>query len=71
MIAALLSARLRVWLLVALGLPPLAWLLGLIGGRIEKRNGPTRVSRVLLSVRQWLLRRAGRPFAEREQEKQK
>jgi hypothetical protein len=42
-----LSARLRLWLLLAIGAPVLTWLLGAIGHRLEARSGPTSTSRAL------------------------
>lgn len=41
------SARLRLWLLLAVGAPVLSWLLGTIGDRLETRSGPTTTSRAL------------------------
>jgi hypothetical protein len=63
---ALLSKRLRLWLLLAVGAPLLAWLLGNIGNRLERRNGPTRVSTALCKVGGWLGRRARGPLARRK-----
>lgn len=54
---ALLSRRMRLWLLLAVGAPVLGWLLGAIGDRLEARNGPTRTSRTLKKGRDWLRRR--------------
>lgn len=42
---AFLSARLRLWLLLAVGAPALSWLLGTIGDRLETRHGPTAKAR--------------------------
>jgi hypothetical protein len=60
---ALLSARLRLWLLRAVGVPILGWLLGALGDRIEARHGPTTTSRALKNGRDWLRRRARDPLA--------
>jgi hypothetical protein len=60
---ALLSARLRLWLLLAVGVPVLSWLLGALGDRLEARNGPTTASRALKNGRDWLRRRARGPLA--------
>lgn len=62
---AFFSARLRIWLLLAVGVPVLAWLLGRIGQAMERRNGPTTVSRALRKAGGWLHRRARGPFANR------
>lgn len=62
---AFLSARLRMWLLLAVGAPVLAWLLGKVGDAIETRRGPNRVSHALQSVRGWLQRRSRGPWATR------
>ncbi|MDQ2708992.1 MAG: hypothetical protein M3Z25_15760 [Actinomycetota bacterium] len=60
---AFLSARLRLWLLLAVGAPALSWLLGVIGDRLEARNGPTSISRALQKGRGWLRRRSSGPLA--------
>ncbi len=60
---AFLSARLRLWLLLAVGAPALSWLLGTIGDRLEARNGPTGTSRALQTGRDWLRRRSRGPLA--------
>lgn len=62
---AFLSARLRMWLLLAVGAPLLGWLLGKVGDAIETRHGPTAVSRVLQKGRGWLRRRSRGPLAPR------
>lgn len=64
---AFFSARLRMWLVLAVGAPLLGWLLGKVGDIIEARHGPTRISRGLQSVRRWLWRRSRGPFAARPQ----
>ena len=48
---AFFSRRLRMWLILAVGVPVLAWLLGRIGDLIESRNGPNGVSRSLQKAR--------------------
>jgi hypothetical protein len=62
---ALLSKRLRLWLLLAVGAPLLAWLLATIGERLEHRHGPTRLTRTLCGAGRWLGRRARGPLAHR------
>jgi hypothetical protein len=62
---ALLSKRLRLWLLLAVAVPLLAWLLGAVGERLEHRHGPTRLSRALCGIGGWLSRRARGPLAHR------
>ena len=62
---AFLSARLRMWLILAIGAPLLGWLLGRIGDVIESRRGPNTVSRVLQTGRSWLRRRSRGPLAAR------
>ncbi len=53
---ALFSTRLRTWLLVAVAVP----LAGAAARRLEKRNGPTRLSRGLFSVGDLAARRGRR-----------
>jgi len=60
---AFLSARLRLWLLLAIGAPILSWLLGALGDRLEARSGPTTISRTLKKGRDWLHRRSRGPLA--------
>jgi hypothetical protein len=62
---AFLSARLRWWLVLAIGAPLLGWLLGRIGDVIESRRGPNSISGVLQKGRGWLGRRARGPLASR------
>jgi hypothetical protein len=47
---ALLSTRLRTWLLLAVAVPLAGALARAIARRIERRNGPTRLSRGLYSA---------------------
>ncbi|WP_214364252.1 hypothetical protein [Pseudonocardia sp. H11422] len=60
---AFFSARLRMWLILAVGAPLLAWLLGRIGDVIEARRGPNGLTRVLQKARGWLHRRSKGPLA--------
>jgi hypothetical protein len=63
---AFLSAKLRMWLIVAIGAPLLGWLLGRLGDAIEARHGrPTMLSRTLQKGRGWLRRRTRGPLAPR------
>jgi hypothetical protein len=59
---ALLSTPIRRWILAALLLPVVAFVLAKIGGYLQRRNGgqPTRISRALLSVSSFLNRRSAR-----------
>ncbi len=51
------------WLILAVGVPLAAWLLGRIGDVIEARQGPNRASRGLQTMRRWLQNRATGPLA--------
>jgi hypothetical protein len=62
---AFFSARLRMWVVLAVGAPLLGWLLGRVGDVIEKRRGPTGLTRVLQTGRDWLARRSRGPLAAR------
>lgn len=62
---AFLSARLRMWLIFAVAVPLLGWLLGRIGDLLEARGGPTTVSRALQKLRTWLRGRSRGPLARR------
>ncbi|HEY0815010.1 MAG TPA: hypothetical protein VGE11_17195 [Pseudonocardia sp.] len=53
------------WLILAIGVPVAAWLLGRIGDVIESRQGPNQASRTLQSLRRWLQNRSTGPFARR------
>ncbi|MEQ3551639.1 hypothetical protein WIS52_14280 [Pseudonocardia nematodicida] len=64
---ALLSRHLRVWLLLAVGAPLLAWVLGRIGEAIERRRGPNVLSRSAQAGRRFLERRTRGPLRRREQ----
>jgi hypothetical protein len=56
----LLSTRLRRWLLLVVGVPVLAWLLGRAGEAVERRRPGSRASRALTQTSGWL--RRNRPF---------
>jgi hypothetical protein len=62
---AFLSARLRMWLILAFVVPLLGWLLGRVGDLIEARRGPNALSTVLQKGRSWLRRRSRGPLAPR------
>jgi hypothetical protein len=62
---AFLSARLRMWLILAFVAPLLGWLLGRLGDLIEARRGPNTVSTVLQKGRGWLRGRSRGPLAPR------
>lgn len=62
---AFFSARLRMWLLLAVGAPLLGWLLGKVGDALEKRRGPSAFTRVLQTGRDWLARRSRGPLGAR------
>jgi hypothetical protein len=47
---ALLSTRLRTWLLLAVAVPLAGALARAVARRLEQRNGPTRLSRALYSA---------------------
>jgi hypothetical protein len=60
---ALFSTRLRRWLLLAVGVPVLAWLLGRAGEAVERRKPGSRTGRALTQGGGWLHRnRRRRPF---------
>lgn len=67
---AFFSRRLRMWAILAIGAPILAFLLGKVGDLIEARNGPTTVSKALHSGRRFLQKRATGPLSRREAEAQ-
>lgn len=62
---AFFSARLRMWLILAVGAPLLGWVLGKMGEAIEKRRGPSGLTKVLRTGRAWLARRSRGPLAAR------
>ncbi len=61
-----LSKRIRLWLILAIGAPLVAWLLGFLGDRIEARSGPSGLTRALRKARGWIDRRAKGPLAHHE-----
>jgi hypothetical protein len=62
---AFFSRRLRMWLILAVGAPVAAWLLGKVGDVIESRKGPNTASRALQKARAFLLRRSRGPLTGR------
>lgn len=59
------SRRLRLWMILAIGAPIVAWLLGKIGDVIESRRGPNTVSSVLKKGSGYLRNRTTGPLAGR------
>jgi hypothetical protein len=57
---ALLSTRIRRWLLLMVGVPVLAWALERIGNQLEARKGPSTVSRGFQQAGAWVHRRSWR-----------
>jgi hypothetical protein len=66
---AFLSARMRMWLVLAVIAPALAWLLGKLGDAVEASRGPNRLSRGLQWLRGWLGRRSRGPLAARSSQR--
>ena len=62
---AFFSRRLRMWLILAIGAPIVAWLLGKVGDAIESRRGPTTLSSILKKGSTYLRRRVKGPLASR------
>ena len=61
---ALFSTRLRTWLLFAVALPVAGTLARAVAGRIERRNGETRVSRSLHKASDLVARKQRKPVSE-------
>jgi hypothetical protein len=59
------TRRLRMWLILAIGAPVVAWLLGKVGDAIESRRGPNSFSSVLQKGSGYLRRRTRGPLASR------
>jgi hypothetical protein len=57
---AFLSRRLRTWLLLTVAVPALAVVARAVAQRIEKRNGPTGVSRALVGFSNLIGRRGSK-----------
>jgi hypothetical protein len=53
------------WLILAVAAPLLGWALGKVGDAIEKRRGPTALTRVLQKGRDWLASRSRGPLGAR------
>ncbi|OLT11573.1 hypothetical protein BJF78_26640 [Pseudonocardia sp. CNS-139] len=51
---AFLSSRLRTWLIMAVIVPLLGWLLGRAGDLVEARRGPNGLSKGLHTAAGWL-----------------
>ena len=62
---AFLSARLRMWLIVAVVALLVGWLLGKVGDLIEARRGASGLTKVLKLGRDWLRGRSRGPLAAR------
>lgn len=65
---AFLSRRLRLWLLLAVGAPLLAWAAGRVADALERRRGANGVTRTLRYADGWLRRRTRGPLAARRRE---
>ncbi len=62
---AFFSRRLRMWLILAVGAPIIAWMLGKVGDVIESRRGPNTASKVLKKGSGYLRNRTTGPLAGR------
>lgn len=62
---AFFSRRLRMWLILAIGAPIVAWLLGKVGELIESRRGPNAVSSALKKGSGYLRNRTTGPLGRR------
>lgn len=67
---AFFSRRLRMWAILAIGAPILAFLLGKLGDLLETRRGPNTVSKALHTGRRFLDKRTTGPLARRKAEAQ-
>ncbi|MCF7551238.1 MULTISPECIES: hypothetical protein [Pseudonocardia] len=66
---AFFSKRLRLWLILAIGVPLGGWALGKTADLIERRRGPNQLTRSMRQARGWLQRRSRGPLASRLTEK--
>jgi hypothetical protein len=66
---AFFSKRLRLWLILAVGIPLGGWLLGRAADLLERRRGPNQVTRTMRQANGWLQRRSRGPLAKRLTEK--
>ena len=62
---AFLSRRFRQYLVLALAVPVIAYVLDGLGGAIEERRGPSRMTRTLRSGGDYLRRHGRGPIARR------
>ena len=61
-----ITRRFRLWLLLALGAPVAAWVLGVVGSVLERRSGgETSVSRGIAQARDWLQDHSRGPLGRR------
>lgn len=62
---AFFSKRLRMWLVLAVAVPVVGWVLGKVADLVESRRGPSGFTRTLRSGSGWLNNRARGPLAAR------
>lgn len=62
---AFFSKRLRMWLILAVGVPVVGWLVGKVADVLEARRGPGGFSSTLRKASGWMNRRAKGPLAHR------
>ena len=62
---AFFSKRLRMWLILAVAVPLVGWLLGKLADLVETRRGPSGFSSTLRRVSGWVNGMAKGPFAGR------
>lgn len=62
---AFFSKRLRMWLILAVGVPLAGLLLGKVADVLESRRGPSGISTTLRNTSGWLKRQAKGPLAKR------